>query len=192
MSKKLSLEQLTEKIEKAQNRIAQIMVKEFDADELIADLVAADAVNQKLAPTRNQKLRAWWHRSQRTRKVLVRVISTVLGAILLICAILIGVHFIPSSYPRSYAVSDTWRATARDGIFDGSNKVDATGGRCFVTEADRAADCLNQGMIPAVNASLEEAVTKAREGKIWEGDNGNGEHWIIEHRDRQFKIIATK
>ena len=130
-----------------------------------------------------------YDRNRYRKDVEQRVRDAILfGIALLVCAVIVGVHSTPSSYPRSYAVSDTWRATARD---DGSTKVDASGGRCFIFNSDKSSDCLNQGMIPTVNASLEEAVAQGKEGKIWEGPNGNGEHWVIERKGRQLKITAT-
>lgn len=139
-----SLEKRVKQIERARASIASSLVKEFDADENLAEMIAADAIRQVLGPTtRRQQMRAW---AKRRRKLLLSI-PLVPAGLVLIAVMVLGIRAcvgaMPPTYPRSYVAADTWRPAYRSGPFDHQG-ADATNGLCLLTNPAEPVtnDCL--------------------------------------------------
>jgi hypothetical protein len=210
------LEILTDKVLKSRNKISTILQKDFDLEQDFADSLAF-SISVDAMGTEKYKIFKAKERDKKFNENLKKFLKysgmgtlvLIAGYVVIWCLMVVGSSFVswwnapvPSPYPRVYdTIPDRVRfqeyknASSRDGTWlyglDNENQLCIENYKVYGVYGNGSAPtCLHPSKLYKVTDAMNKAVLDNLEGTIWEGDNGNGEYWIIERKNQRFRISA--
>lgn len=217
---KVKLEDLVRQSLKVRQDLAKILIRNYDTDAELADIIALDAVNQaigtdRLEELKKQKAQEAKRRQREQKWYKFQEAFWEWGVVVLIgfvfVVVFLGVLSIPiynyattPTYPRVYQpieqnvrFSTATQTSFMDGTVEGLSPLSNLCVRGYVTSRDdlknsNSKTCIHLNKVESLNQALDKAVAEDFNGVVWNEPNGKGEVWTVERNNYRFVITANE